>query len=185
MGLPAKKNNQGFNTDIEIDRKEMGKADTLRYNIVTFVVEENYDKAIQELQDFGNQKSEFPKFRERIARHISHGVDLINAIRAKRNFPGVKNLTMAKQQELNERFRDHFNELQHVLKTIEKIQVELKLDDIRSTVWVVKALTNAVFAIAAIAFIIEASRGLLFNFWVVAEDYMIKFTDWIFKAIGL
>lgn len=184
MGLPAKQN-QGFDPGIDIDRKEMGKADTLRYNIVTYVVEENYDKAIHELRLFLDAKSEFPKFREKIERHITHGIDLVNAIRAKRNFPGAKNLTMAKQQELNERFKDHFNELQHVLKVIEKIQVELKLQDIRSTVWVVKALVNSVFAIALIAFFMEASRGLFLNFWVVTEDYFIKLTDWLFRTLGL
>lgn len=180
MGLPARKYSE-FN----VDQKEMGPADTLRYNIMTYVVEENYDRAIHELTQYMKGESEYPRFKDRIERYVEHGVDLINAIRAKRKFPGASSLTMSKQQELNDRYKMHFNELQAVLKTIEKIQSELKLEDIRSTVYVVKAAIHAVFAIAFIAFVIEASRGLMYTAWVVIEDYFIEITDWIFKALNL
>lgn len=180
MGLPAKKE-----ADLSVDQREMGPADTLRYNIMTYVVEENYDRAIEELNQYMSGESEYPRFKERIERYVEHGIDLINAIRAKRKFPGASSLTMSKQQELNDKYKMHFNELQGVLKTIEKIQIELKLEDIRSTVYVVKAIINAVFAIAIMAFLVESSRGLFVTTWVVIEDYFIEITDWIFKMLNL
>lgn len=169
---------------IQIDRSDMGLADTLRYNVICFVVEENYEKAIDELRRFQAADSPYPGFQERIERYISHAVDLVNAIRAKRKFPGVHSLTMAKQQELNDRFHEHFNELQYVLKKIEKIQNELKLEDVRSTVIVLKAIINAAFAIAICAFLLEAFTGLGNTAWLVANDILEKTTAWIFHVIG-
>src|SRR6185312_7473140 len=118
MGLPAKKDQ----FQLQVERHDMGKADTLRYNVITFVVEENYERAIQELRTFSEKDSEYPKFKEKTERYISHAIDLVNAIRTKRKFPGAAFMTMAKQQELNERFREHFNELQNILKRIEKTE---------------------------------------------------------------
>jgi hypothetical protein len=184
MGLPATKS-KGSSDEIKLDRKDLGKADTLRYNVVTFVVEENYDRAIEELRTFMNGPSDFPKFKGRVERYVEHSVDLINAIRAKRKFPGANSLTMAKQQELKERFHQHFNELQQVLKNIDRIHNELKLDDIRSTVWVVQALINSVFVIVLIAFLMEASGGLAGNAWQVADDFFISLTSGIFNKLGL
>lgn len=168
-----------------VDRREMGSADTLRYNVITYVVEENYDRAIHELKSYLEADSEYPRFRERIERYIAHAIDLVNAIRAKRKFPGAASLTMAKQQELNERFREHFNDLQGVLQRVEKIQVDLKLDDVRSTVWVVKASVNAIFAIVLMAFLLEAGRGLFVTFWTVMDDYFMAATDFIFNYLKL
>jgi hypothetical protein len=168
-----------------VHSRDMGQADTLRYNVVTHVVEENYDLAIQDLRAFLVTDSEYPRFKERIEKYVYHAIDLINAIRAKRKFPGASSLTMAKQQELNERFREHFNELQDVLKKVEKIQVDLRIEDVRSTVWVVKALINAVFAVVLFAFFIEAGRGLFYNFWVVADDFLISITTDIFNYLKL
>jgi hypothetical protein len=182
MGLPAP---ISTSNEISLDRKDLGRADTLRYNVITFVVEENYDRAIEELREFMASPSEYPRFKTRVERYVEHSVDLINAIRAKRKFPGASSLTMAKQQELKERFHQHFNELQQVLKNIDRIHNELKLDDIRSTVWVVQALINSVFVLVLIAFIIEASNGLAGNVWRVADDVFISVTNRIFNMLGL
>ncbi|GIL17495.1 MAG: hypothetical protein BroJett040_12460 [Oligoflexia bacterium] len=170
---------------IQVDRKEMGKADTLRYNVLVFVVDENYDRAIAELKEYLEIESEYPRFHEKIERYIRHAVDLVNAIRAKRKFPGAHSLTVAKQQELNERFHEHFNELQHILKRIEKVEHDMKVEDVRSTVYVVKALVNAAFAIAILGFFLEISRGLLKTMWVVTDDFFLSITDWIFKFIKI
>ena len=86
---------------------------------------------------------------------------------------------------MNDRFRHHFNELQATLRTVERVQNELRLDDIRSTVWVVRALINAVFVIAVIGFAIEVSKGLFKTAWIVTDDIFLTTTDWIFKLVGL
>lgn len=181
MGLPAKKENFKLN----VDRSDMGKADTLRYNVLTFVVEENYDRAIHELREFMRKDSEYPKFKEKTERYISHAIDLVNAIRAKRKFPGAAFMTMAKQQELNDRFREHFNELQTILKRVEKTHVDLKIEDIRSTVWVLKAAVHAAFAILVIAFVLEITHGLGETAGVVLDDGVSQTLDWVFSKLNM
>lgn len=179
MGVPK------LQAEFKVERQDLGRADTLRYNVLSFVVEENYEKAVQELRKFLDKDTEYPKFKERIERYIMHSIDLVNAIRAKRKFPGINSLTMAKQQELNEKFRVHFNELQYVLKKIEKIQVDLRLEDVRSTVWVVRAIMNAAIVIAISAFLLDVSRGLLKTAWVVIDDIFVNLTAWLFQMIGM
>lgn len=175
MGFPGKKNDE-----LGKAGRDLGKADTLRYNVLTYVVEENYDSAIRELREFYNTESEFPKLKDRIERYVQHGIDLVNAIRAKRNFPGMKLLTVAKQQELNEKFVAHFGELTQVLKRIERIQNDLRLEDIRSTVWIVKAAITAAIAVATIAFLLDVNQWLLQTTVVVVDDLFKEFTVWLF-----
>ena len=170
---------------IKVDRTDMGRADTLRYNILVYVVEENYERAIHELKNFMSLESAYPSFKKRIERYVNHAIDLVNAIKAKRRFPGVNSLTMAKQQEIVDRFHEHFAELQTVMKHIEKIERELKLEDIRSTILVIRALVNAGVAIAVAALVIEGARGLLLNVFNVADDTLVSVTTTIFQKIGL
>jgi hypothetical protein len=171
--------------DLEVDKREMGRADTLRFNVSTFVVDEKYDRAIQELRDFIGGESEYPNFKSKIERYISHSIDLIHAIRAKRNFPGKNSLTIAKQQELKAKFHEHFNELQFVLKQVEKIYLETKLTDIRSTVLVVRALVNAIFAITLVGLFLEAYNGMAENIGTLSSVYLQNLIDWVFNLLKL
>lgn len=179
MAVPKLANN--FKPELGVDRRDLGRADTLRFNVLTFVVEENYDRAIGELKKFLDRDFEYPKFRERVERYIQHAIDLVNAIRAKRKFPGAQMLTMAKQQELNEKFASHFSELQYVLKKVEKIQDDVRIEDIRSTVWIVKAIIHSAIAIAAAAFVLEVNRGLMRTTILVVDDLFQEITQWLFK----
>lgn len=180
MGLPAKIN---YSKSINVDRRDLGKGDTLRFNVLSHVVEENYDKAIDELKSFLNADSDYPKFRSRSERYILHSVDLVNGIRAKRNFPGMSSLTTAKQQELHEKFKEHFNELTVTLKKVEKIQVDVRMEDFRSTVWVVQAVAYAIIAIAVAAFLLDANAGLFKTIWNVADEIFSDLSSWIFKKL--
>jgi hypothetical protein len=179
MGLPARKQA----TQFQIDRSDMGKADTLRFNVLSYVVEENYDRAIETLIEFRDKDSDYPKFKERTERYVSHAIDLVNAIRAKRNFPGMKSLTVAKQQELGEKFASHFHELQYALKKIEKIQVDVRIDDVRSTVWIIKALMHAALAVMVIAFALDVSHGLFNTTAIVLDDFFQTLTSMIFGKV--
>lgn len=179
MGAPVLKNN--FKPDLGVDRKDMGRADTLRFNVLTYVVEENYERAIHELKAFLERDFEYPKFKGRVERYIHHAIDLVNAIRAKRKFPGAQMLTMAKQQELNEKFASHFAELQHILKKVEHIQQDVRIDDIRSTVWIVKAAIHSAIAIAVVAFLMDVNNGLMQTTMLVVDDVFLEITRWIFN----
>ncbi|MFN8848015.1 MAG: hypothetical protein ACK5V3_08690 [Bdellovibrionales bacterium] len=167
------------------DPVDFGKADSLRYNILNWVLDEKYDRAIQELKDFANRDSEYPTFHQRVERFISHSIDLVYAIKAKRNFPGLSSLTRAKQQELREKFKEHFKELQMVLQKIEKIQIDLRIQDARSTIYIIRALWFAGASIALLAFMMEIFNGLALTSTVVFEDLLNRAVEALFTLLGL
>ncbi len=163
---------------------DFGRADSLRYNILMWVLDEKYDKSIAEMKNFLENPSDYPNFREKVERYVSHGTDLIYAIKAKRNFPGIASLTRAKQQELREKFKEHFRELQIVMKKIEKIQVDLRIEDARSTIYVIRALWLSGASIAVLGFILEIFNGLAITSHVVINDILDQAVGWIFSLIG-
>ncbi len=163
---------------------DFGRADSLRYNILMWVLDEKYDKSIQEMRNFLINPSEYPNFQSKVERFVTHGIDLIYAIKAKRNFPGIASLTRAKQQELREKFKEHFRELQMVMKKIEKIQVDMRIEDARSTIYVIRALWLAGFSLAVVAFFVEVVNGLAVTSQVVMNDMLEQGVEWLFALIG-
>ena len=181
MGLPALKRN--FKPELQVDQQDLGQGDTFRYNVLSYVVEGNYDRAIEEIKRFIKRDFEHPQFLPRVERYLLHAVDLVNAIRAKRNFPGANMLTMAKQKDLNEKFKAHFQELQYLLKKVEKIQRDVKVEDIRSTVLIVRTLIHSVIILALFGFALEIKNGLLQTTIIVVDELFTGITQWIFKFL--
>jgi hypothetical protein len=152
---------------------ESTKVDSLRRAILSAVVAENYDRARKELNRYVDTKSEFPVFQKRAERYVKHCLDLIQAVETKRHFPGLAGLSLAKQQEIHERVVGHFNELRTHLMQIEKVEREQKLNDVRSTVWFLKAICNCVGIIVLAAFFLEYAGGMLHSADIVF-DALIK-----------
>lgn len=170
--------------DIGVDRTDLGRPDSLRFNILTWVLDERYDKAIEELKDFLERPSDYPNFQSKITRFINHSIDLIYAIKAKRSFPGINSLTRAKQQELREKFKEHFRELQYVLKVVEKVHGDLRIQDVRSTIYVVRALWFSAVAIILLAFWLEMVHGLAKTGYIVFDDAFGRIANWLAESIG-
>ena len=168
-----------------IESSDYGNTDSLRYLILTQVAEENYEKSIEDLRAFYLKESEYPTFKKKIERFINHSIDLIYAIKAKRNFPGVSQLTRAKQQELRDRFKDHFKELVYMLKKIEKIEKDLMIEDARSTIYVIRAFWFSVISLVLTWFLVEVFRGLAITGFVVITDYSEKLMDYVATLVGL
>lgn len=172
--------------EVLIDRSDFGQPDSFRYNILTWVLNEQYDSATEALRKFSDDPSEYPDFQMKVERFVNHSIDLVYAIKAKRNFPGMNSLTRSKQQELRERFKDHFKELQWTLKKIEKIQHDLRIQDVRSTIYVVRAGWYAVATLTILGFLLELTGGGLGKTaWVVLDDVLGQVTLWIADLIGL
>lgn len=170
---------------IDLDISDLGAPDTVRYNVLTFVVNEEYDRAINYLKDYLDRETDYPNFKARIDRYIQHAIDLIFAIRTKRNFPGMSLLTKSKQNELRERFRDHFQELKSVMRKIETCQEELRLTDIKSTTMLVKSLWFATVVIVISALVIEIFQGLGATFFAVFDDYVNQCLEYVFKFFNI
>lgn len=181
---PEKKQEEGTLFDVGLDRSELGRPDSLRFNILSWVLDERYDRAIEELKDFLEKPSEYPNFKDKISRYISHSIDLIYAIKAKRSFPGINSLTRAKQQELREKFKSHFKELQYILKTVEKIQTDLRVQDVRSTIYVVRALWIAGLSIFVLGLWLDILNGLAKTSYLVFDDTFGQIANWLADKVG-
>lgn len=173
-----------FSARMAASVKDVGQVDTMRHTILSHVAGENYERAIDELKNYMSSKDNYPQFRQRAERYVTYAIDLINAVRAKRSFPGAQHLAMSKQQELFDRAMDHFEDLKATLRKVEQIDREVKLEDVRSTVMVVKALIYCAFAVLVLGFLLEISRGVLPSLWVVIDSAFGDATNWIFDKIG-
>lgn len=167
------------------DIKDLGTPDSLRYTILTDVLNERYDHAIEELRGYVERESDYPNFKDKIQRYVNHSIDLTYAIKTKKNFPGINSLTRAKQQELHEKFKEHFKELLIILKKMEQINQDLRIQDVRSTIYVVKALWIAGFAIVCWAFFLDIFNGMAKESIIVFDDYSNKFVSWLFHMMGM
>jgi alpha-galactosidase/6-phospho-beta-glucosidase family protein len=165
--------------------EDAGAVDTFRNNVLSQVSSENYERAIEEIKTYQASKSEYPLFRARAERYSNYAIDLINAIKAKRSFPGLQHLGMSKQQELFDRAMEHFEDLKVTLRKVEQVDREVRLDDVRSTVWVVKAVIYSFFALVAVGILIEMSHGVLPSLGIVVDDVASRIINHIFDSIGI
>jgi hypothetical protein len=166
---------------MELDISDLGRPDTLRYNVLTCVINEEYERALKTLTDFINSDSEYPDFKDKNERYISHATDLIYAIRTKRNFPGINALTRTKQQELRDKFKEHFKELKTILRKIENCLEELRLADAKTTRIFIKAIWLSTFVLFVSGIFIEFYQGMGVTTVVVIEDLMEKGLNWFFS----
>lgn len=157
---------------------------SLRQSVLNDVVEGNYQKAQSRIEYYSQDRHQFHNFQLRSARLRKHSADLIVAIETKRNFQGLATLPLAKQQELYEKVLDHFEELKISLKNIERMDKEIRLDDIRSTTWVLKSLANSAFFIFVLALLIDIKVGLAESFGVVFDAFVTDLTNGFIRFIG-
>lgn len=158
-------------------------ASGLRTAVLAAIVAESYDTARQDLEDYISVRSSFPAFQERAERYVRHCSELIQAIQTKRNFPGLASLSLSKQQEIHEKVLEHFEELKHNLKHIEKIERDNKLVDMRSTVWVVRAVSIWVGLVVLAAFVIELRSGVLDSTVRTTEFWLDQASTWFVNLV--
>lgn len=158
---------------------DLGRPDTLRYNVLLYVSKEEYDRAIKVLKEFIEKDSEYPNFKLKIERYASHSKDLIFAIRTKRNFPGLSGMTLTKQQELKVKCKEHFSELSMVMQKIERCMEELRLDDVKSTKIVVRSFWFALLTVFLAGAFLDFSSGLLAALYRFVDDQF----DWFVRMV--
>ncbi|HVK60260.1 MAG TPA: hypothetical protein VM432_01870 [Bdellovibrionales bacterium] len=177
--------NSKISARMKASAQDCGAPDSLRNIILSHISGDNYQRAVEDLKSYLDSKDDYPQFKARSERYISYAVDLVNAIKAKRSFPGMQQLSMSKQQELFDRAMEHFEDLKVTLRKVEQIESEVRLEDVRSTVWVVKALIYCLFAFLTVAFVREASKGVLPAAAVVADSASDDIVNFLFDKLGL
>lgn len=147
-----------------------GRGDGLRRVILRSVVLGDYPRASDDLDGFVQLKSNYPEFGGRVETLVQHSKELINAIRAKRNLPGLSQLSMSKQKEIMDNVVAHFGELKITLKAIERVSTDVSLSDIRSTVVLIKTVSYVILGLAAAVFFKNFGSDIGKPFWVVFND---------------
>lgn len=162
-----------------------GNSALVKNVILGHITEERYDQAIKELNDYLDSKSQYPEFRERSERYVQYGIELIHAIRAKRSFPGWNALNMSKQKELFEKALLHFDDLKATLDKIEVIEREVRVEDVRSTVWVLQACVYSVGLLVLFAILKELTGGVLPSINTLVDSSTNSLIDLIFEKFKL
>lgn len=163
---------------------ECGSPSSLTYSVASMVVAGSYTHAIKEMEMYVSLKSEYPDFIKFSERLIEQCTGLIGEIEEKRNTPGKENMTMAKIQVINDSVMKIFDRLEHLLNKIEKIEYNQRMNDLRSTLIVVRTLSWCVLSIVILAFILEVYNGLATTTGSVADDMITEAVDWTFTKVG-
>lgn len=145
----------------DLHRNVGGKTNGLRHLVLSSVVDGNYDGAIKELRLYEDLNSNLPIFKNHTERYFSHCEELIRAIDSKFKFAESKSITRTQKQDLHAMVRKHFRALSDSLRQIETIENNIKVQDLRSTIWVVKATTISVTMLLMFFSVMEARGQLL------------------------
>jgi len=163
------------------DISDIGDPDTLLSTVLELTVEAKYDIAICALLEYAKSKDNYPQYTIKTRRYFEHCTEIIHAIRSKNNFPNLSSLPKAKQQEINDRIKDHYVELKRFLERVNQVELELRQQDSRSTVWVVKMVSFSIFFLLTLAFVKETffTMGTPIN--AIYTDFM----NWIMDGVGI
>ncbi len=114
------------------------EGDSFTQAIIAITARHNFDRAKKELAYYEKEKAKIPGFTERTQHYFNHSRNLIDAIAAHKNIPNFELLRTAKKKALREQVILYLKNLQETLIRIERVDNDLKVQDVRSTVWVVR-----------------------------------------------
>jgi hypothetical protein len=158
-----------------------GRLDGLRYTILSLVVEGRYDTAVAEINFYLNSDQKLEVFKNRAQRYLNHCEELIRAIESKIKFCQTRTITRSQKHELYMMVLKHFNELTESLKKIERIENDVRVNDLRSTVWVLKAFIMCVGIILMIGFVKEGYLTMKEPFTLILNESV----EFIYKNLGM
>ena len=154
--------------------------------ILGFVVGKEFDKAITELQLYGESKFNYPNFQPRAEMYIQRSKELIQLIQEKREYSSKARLKSSKQQELQEKVYSHYRDLKLTLRRIEAIDRELRLEDLKSTVIFLKTFFLTLSTLILVLFLREVILGRhLLSWWWSLRDLVLQVSGFFFELVGL
>jgi ElaB/YqjD/DUF883 family membrane-anchored ribosome-binding protein len=165
-----------------VSREELKKGYGLVRVILAYVVANQYTKSMDAIQSYLDLHCDYPDFADRVERYQKHCRELIAAIQVKRSMSSVAGLSNAKQHELREKVHQHFKELKANLDKIEHSLREVKAEDLRSTVWFVKAVCASFGVIFSILVLREIFNGELLSLFYVSRDFLETTVDLLFSV---
>jgi hypothetical protein len=168
--------------DLEVRLSESisGRLDGLRYTILSLVVEGRYDTAIAEINFYANSEQKLQVFRTKAQRYLNHSEELIRAVESKIKFCQTRTITRSQKHQLYVMVMKHFHELTDSLKKIERIENDIRVNDLKSTVWVLKSFVMCTGFVIMFGMVREALMTMYDPFMVVINDSV----EFIFRLLG-
>lgn len=117
-----------------IDTAEGSNSISFGFTVLSCVAHGNYDRALKELDCVGDGFEEYVYFKVRTTRFVEHAKGLVAAIRVKHMIGKTPHINKSKQRELSDKIADHFLELKRTIVMIEKIQKNVRAEDLSSTI---------------------------------------------------
>lgn len=158
-----------------------GRLDGLRYTILSLVVDGRYDLAIAEISFYANSDQKLQVFKVKAQRYLNHCEELIRAVESKIKFCQTRTITRSQKHQLYMMVMKHFHELTDSLKKIERIENDIRVNDLKSTVWVLKSFIMCIGVIIMVAMIKEAYISMQLPFLIVVNDSV----ESIFRMLGM
>lgn len=167
--------------ELKLSENISGRLDGLRYTILSLVVEGRYDTAIAEISFYANSDQKLQVFKSKAQRYLNHCEELIRAVESKIKFCQTRTITRSQKHQLYMMVMKHFHELTDSLKKIERIENDIRVNDLKSTVWVLKAFIMCLGIVIMFGMVQEAVSSMQLPFMVVVNDSV----EFIFRLIGL
>ncbi|MDZ4661422.1 MAG: hypothetical protein SGJ18_07350 [Pseudomonadota bacterium] len=174
---------QKMEEDLIREVSESDRMGTLAHRILILVAHKSYAQALNDLQEYVKFRSkDYSAFYLASHRYVIRMQNIISAIEKQRGVKGIENFTESKKHEVFEVVKDYFKELRNQIRGIESAEHSLKVEDVRSTVWVVWALTYSMVGIFVLALILDLASGSFLTLYLVLKDTYLQACTWI---IGL
>ncbi len=162
--------------------REANKADragTLTHRIMMLIAYKSYGQAVAELKEYiAGRSKEMAALYLGSHRYVLRIETLTKAIEKKRS-PHLEKQSATKQQEIFDLVKEYFGELRGQLKGIETVERSLMVEDVRATVWTVRAVAYSMIAILVTGFLVDVSTGTYNTVVNVLKDYIVRMCDWI------
>lgn len=140
--------------------KEYGSnknTDGFRHDILSMVSHKKYRGVLKEIDAFYKEKERtMPHFNVKAKRYFDYIKQLIEAIEEHKTIPNFDQLPAAQQKKVHEQVFTYFDELNNTLKRVEKVIHDLKVQDVRSTIWFLKTFSYCVMVILSVMAFTEA-----------------------------
>lgn len=163
---------------------DCGAADTLRHTILYFVSLEKYERAKEELRRYIESKSEYPFFKSRALKLREHCYQTIDYIQQQRSTPGILSLSFSRQQDHYEKIVNQFEALRGMLAKMEKMEMEVRLEDVRSTVVLLRAILFCSVGVISIFMFQQLGFSVYPTLLAVFDHYAAEAVNKIFETLG-
>jgi hypothetical protein len=175
---------QKMEEDLIREVTESERTGTLSHRIVVLVAHKSYAQAVKDIQEYVKFRSgDYSAFYLASHRYVIRMQSIISAIEKQRGIKGIENLTESKKHEVFEVVKEYFKELKHQIRGIESAEHSLKVEDVRSTVWVVWALTYSMVGIFVLGFGIDLASGSFNTIYFVLKDTYLRACTWVINLL--